>query len=1115
MDIASTYLDIYWINVGFLSSFSAKFFLITWSFVYIYSVHDVSWSKTISKCAVLFSVMALGYGIGSTYFSRYIGKLSGLIVYRWTFLSVCLLLLSIVTKFSLIAVICGMIGLLVGSTVASISRHLRNRNMKSTLLYNPNVVDDVSLTNMKYQTMSLCFCPLFIILLYDPAYDAKFPALLPSLVYAWTCLIVLFLHLKLYEWFRSDKGIGSGSITGPGEDAAGVTGTAVVKPPTAKLAPYTGSIPKAFLTFNGNETKARAAVNAMLQWRADNNIDDIQTAYQPFFDDILRNYPHFMHGRAKDGSIIVYELVGKANLEGLKNAGMTIDNMAHHFTLRNEMLAKRFLDLDYSAAGVSSSELAHDEPKQLVAILDCDGISMDKISFVDIMSFIAKTSFVLDNYYPTMVQRVLIVNASYAFQYAWGFASSVLPQALKNKLSFPPLEGLNEFIDPSERPRQYGGTSNLELGDHEIHKAFMELPTHWVKPEDSLRVYSGGGGDSPVDAEDEDRYDEGGKSEGLFSKLFNVLSGKSTSNGHDQQSRSEGPTQAHLGGELSLVFDKTLNRWVSVPDRRSTRRNSETTPILRKGSGSSGGAGDGSSDTDSSDEFFDTQETAAGVESEATVIQAIEAAHFAKAAMRDNSGAAINGNHHTAALTESALRRTSSGRGQLLGQKGDMGAVPQPRNSANSNSNSNGDSSDVTPPSAQMLVITFVFQFLTSLMFHGLIFILPAFCLTPSYRGGLNYTLTDLGLVMSTTGMCLFALFLSVLQPKCAAMTKLSPVRTLRIGMGIMILALFFLPILCSSKDPHSSGRSDVQLMMEVDDWKAMHPDYLKTTVLHPSVSLNSASVTEVGSGGSSASSWSLWAVIKLPWTILMLLLNHTPCQSIFGLFIPSLLLSSIIAASHLSRRASTLISYSTLLNSSLTVNVGSLKSLFSFIDHFAAVLAPLVLAGVFGSTYHLHYSYPRDASHSLFVIIAIAMFVYISTLLIHVQFRGDFGILIDQDNRSSNSSGTANAAGEEEDGGGDEESGLSKYRSKRSAFDQKFELNASASASESLQQYSDNTCLYYTCSCCQMCCSSASSKKMMEIVGADIQLLRSTFSSQRHAYPISQQLRTGGVRDV
>jgi hypothetical protein len=167
------------------------------------------------------------------------------------------------------------------------------------------------------------------------------------------------------------------------------------------------------------------------------------------------------------------------------------------------------------------------------------------------------------------------------------------------------------------------------------------------------------------------------------------------------------------------------------------------------------------------------------------------------------------------------------------------------------------------------------------------------------------------------------------------------------------------------------------------------------------------------------------------------------------------------------------------------------------------------VLAGVFGSTYHLHYSYPRDASHTLFVVITVAMFVYISSLLIHVQYRGDFGILIDQDNRVAGAGGSLSAGDE------DEEAGLSKYRGKRSTFDQRFESAANATASGSLQQYSDNTCLYYTCGFCQMCCSSASSKKLFDIIGADIQLLRSTFSSQHHAYPISQQLRTGTGRDV
>lgn len=905
MDAASSYLDYYWINVGFFSSFAAKFFLITWSFVFIYSVHDISWSKTISKCAILFSIMALGYGVGSTYFSRYVGKLSGLVVYRWTFLSVSLLVLSIVTKFALIAIICGIIGLLVGSTVASISRHLRNRHMKSTLMYNPGVVDDVSLTNMKYQTMSLCFCPLFIIVLYDPAYDAKFPALLPSLAYAWTCMLVIFFHLKLHEWFRSSASNGGGggaSSVGDGGDSS----SALAKPRAVKLDPYTGTIPKAFVNFNGTEAKARVAVDAMLQWRADNNIDEVLTTYQPFFSDILKNYPHYMHGHAKDGSLIVYELVGRANLEGLKGVGMNIDQMAHHFTLRNEMLAKQFLGLDYSSVGVSSPELAQKQPKQLVAILDCDGISMDKISFVDIMSFIAKTSFVLDNYFPTMVQRVFIVNSSYAFQYAWGFASAVLPAELKNKLSFPPLSGLDEFIDPSERPQKYGGTSDLNLGDDPVHKAFVELPSTWIKPEEPVGGLGAGVGVGASEA-GADMEEGGKKGEGLLGKLYGAFSGR----------RREEPTEAHLGGNLRLVFDKSVNRWVTAGDDEVN----EKTPMLSK-------RGSDEGDSDASDEFFDTQDTAEGVEGEANVIQAIEAAHVARAMMssegRDRKASRrrpdTTGNHHYSSEVSAAIRQSGS-RGQLDGAVSSDVTDPGV-------SRPDKDGGRRAPPSVQMLVIIFVFQLLTSIMFHGLLFILPAFCLTPSHRGGLNYTLTDLGLIMSTTGLLLYVLFLSVLQPKCAALVKLSPVRALRVAMGTMILALFLLPILCSSKDVISTG--DAALMMEVDDWKAMHPDYLKSSVL--------PSGTE-GAAAKEGGSWSLLAVLTLPWTILMLLLNHTPCESVFGLCLPSLLLSATIASSYLSRRAATLISYATLLNSSFAVDADNIKSLFSFIDNFAAVV--------------------------------------------------------------------------------------------------------------------------------------------------------------------------------
>ena len=82
-----------------------------------------------------------------------------------------------------------------------------------------------------------------------------------------------------------------------------------------------------------------------------------------------------------------------------------------------------------------------------------------------------------------------------------------------------------------------------------------------------------------------------------------------------------------------------------------------------------------------------------------------------------------------------------------------------------------------------MLLFTHIvclLQALSSSIHYGLLFILPAYCLTPYASGGMNYNLVDLGLVMSTTGFLLYGISVLTMQPKCYKLLKLYPVRAMR-----------------------------------------------------------------------------------------------------------------------------------------------------------------------------------------------------------------------------------------------------------------------------------------------------------------------------------------------
>ena len=92
-------------------------------------------------------------------------------------------------------------------------------------------------------------------------------------------------------------------------------------------------------------------------------------------------------------------------MAGLRNSGITIEGLAHHFTLRNEFLVTHYLAKQKdaqqqdstiatgvsadasSAAGivaVASSKVPMDR-YDILSILDCEGICMENFSIVDIL----------------------------------------------------------------------------------------------------------------------------------------------------------------------------------------------------------------------------------------------------------------------------------------------------------------------------------------------------------------------------------------------------------------------------------------------------------------------------------------------------------------------------------------------------------------------------------------------------------------------------------------------------------------------------------------------------------------------------------------------------------
>lgn len=150
-------------------------------------------------------------------------------------------------------------------------------------------------------------------------------------------------------------------------------------------------------------------------------MDTILTTQQPHFDAILELYPHYIHGRSRDGCCVLYEVLGSAKPTELARLRVSPESMVWHFVLRNELLFSRH---DNSTDGFV----------RLMTVLDVKNISVTDIT-TDVISFIRQSSEVMDAYYPCRVRRLVICNAPYWFYSVWSMVARVLPDSARAKIS--------------------------------------------------------------------------------------------------------------------------------------------------------------------------------------------------------------------------------------------------------------------------------------------------------------------------------------------------------------------------------------------------------------------------------------------------------------------------------------------------------------------------------------------------------------------------------------------------------------------------------------------------------------------------------------------------------
>ena len=487
-----------------------RFLFLPWGVYYVELCIPGSWAKDSSFYGLLYSALLLGRIIGSNYDLFYQKHSSFNLILLIPFVSnqisailICYFLMIISNRFIISVFLFLSIGIISGRISNLICMKKNNLSVPKPTTQNnflnfnmdpANKLSSFEIDQESYDKLNsfiLIFTSLYSGVMYNKSPDAKYPLLFPFLMVLVLCIIVfVFFYFAKYSGKKQLSISKSAGLSIFPEKSGIMTKLDHIElPPRPFIEVCKGNVSKAIETYK----KAHA-------WRTHNSIDDIFRRAQYEFDNILKFYPHAIHGVALDGSHVVYEVIGKSNPRELSNLGIGPEKLVMHFVLRNEFIFHRFhksrSHLPFnpdSDSMVSSDELNkeyhNEECVKLMTILDVKDIKITDIT-TDVISFIKQSSDIVDNYYPGRVVRLIVVNAPTWFWSVWSMISRVLPDSVKKKIVIMnDTAGLENYISSGQRSRAYGG-NGPDLGQSPEHLEFLSIAEHWAKNYSSLKSNS-------------------------------------------------------------------------------------------------------------------------------------------------------------------------------------------------------------------------------------------------------------------------------------------------------------------------------------------------------------------------------------------------------------------------------------------------------------------------------------------------------------------------------------------------------------------------------------------------------------------------------------------------
>ena len=1012
-------------------SFS-RYAWLPWILQYMHQRKYNSWPSTVSSYGLVLSCFYTGQYLGhivtkfkklhSSWFTVSFMTLTG------SFIALCY-----ITRITFVLFLFGLMGFS-GTILSGVSINIDSNTPQMTFLKRAGEID----INDNINHNLACFAFVIIIAgyLYDSRPLAQFPMYSLAVLLAIFCLLVMVYFVLISRTIsaRTKQSGHYGIAANKSTDVAQSREGKSLDVSKAIVAEYTGPVPLNFLSCCGrNIAKARAMYGKALQWRKEQHVDDILITPQSHFHDILVYYPHAIHGYSLDGCAVVYEILGKGDMAGLKRTGASIDNIAWHFALRNELVFQKLLDPEFvkrNGGTLPPPAVPNSDPNvlpgtvgRMMTVLDVGGISFSAVN-ADVLSFIQKSGYLIDNYYPEQVSRLVICNAPSWFSTLWRMISSVLPPSIQKKVDILyDSKSLDKYIHPSQRPVAYGGT-DVDLGHAPGHLEFLALEVKWREILDKIPT------PATTTSVASDTMPENSKAQTQPVRSNDLVSSSTgASKGVLGWFRTARP--AYLGEGLSLRYNKSTGTWDDVADMEEEASHegkpssvSRTVPPSKIAVATKEKIPVNVSKTNSAvDARSHNTSILQQQVAELGMVLAIHAAHRANArkdgvwgssSIDMEEGFGSTGNLRNLNFRDESLIHSENlssvsdeqrrllditnvdNRGGLLPE----GSVGRSRIDRERNL-----SGIKLSPTLFLLVVTgYIFCLWIQIVLFTLI---PVWMVIPASAGGMEYSVRETALVLSSAAI--FALMgHKILGRRCEQIVKSSPVRSLRIGCGLLLFVLFLLPFFMEyTTRVEEATMPGTKPRIAVYDPVGGSADgdvsyvnvFGRTLPSHVPVSYSTYASAD---HHNVAYDYVHWASSKYTF-------HH---RSILALQMPALLLAVMLCGLQLCRRAS-----GVLLQLTLSAAFHAPSSVRRTLNGFVEIGGPTLAACLYSLLYGMGLKFPLDSSSFFWLSGCTILLVYIGSIMLKVQFRGDYGVMPDYKDNDTYERPTTGSVGSLEGG--------------------------------------------------------------------------------------------------